>query len=160
MIEPVGEATVAAVEFQSDTIRLADGSRVRIRAAGRDDAPGLLEFMHALRPASELLRVLPRGAELEHVAQRVVSADTVDRISLVALEDRGEIVGFASCERLYGPRAEVTVEIDERRRRLGLSAILLRQLRREAVRVGITHLIAEVMPDAELLRHEGDSRIS
>ena len=72
------------------------------------------------------------------------AAEAIDHIRVEAADDRGDVIAHASCDRLYGPRGEVTVEIDERHRQLGLASVLLRRLAQEAERAGIKHLITEL----------------
>lgn len=68
-----------------------------------------------------------------------------DEYACIAAEDReGRTVGRAVYRRVYGPRAELTLEIDDALWHSGLPALLVASLCQHAARVGITKLLARV----------------
>jgi len=127
--------------------RLRDGSEVHIRHVARDDRQALLVFMQRLSLESRRLRFFSPAYDLESAAIWAASADGIDHLGLVALGSSGEVLGHAACVRMYGPRAEVAVEIDESCRKQGLATLLLGRLAREAERKQIRSFVAEVLPE-------------
>ena len=67
-----------------------------------------------------------------------------DRVAVIADDARGRMIGHASFERVYGPRAVVELEVDPVLWHFGLPAILLEHLCARAARAGITVFIARV----------------
>lgn len=135
------------MKASTETAALRDGRRVRIRHVKRADEPRLLAFLESLSEESRRLRFFSPACDLAAAARLAASADGTDHIGLVATDGDGSIMGHAAAIRLYGPRAEVAVEVDETRRHLGLASLLLRRLAREAERQGIRRLVAEVLPE-------------
>lgn len=135
------------MESSDETIELRDGSRVRFRAPTPADSDQLLGFLQSLSPESRRLRFFSPACDLAANARWASNADGVDHIGLLALDQNETIVAHAACERLYGLRGEVAVEVDEDHRHLGLASLLLRRLARDAERQGIRTLIAEVLPE-------------
>jgi L-amino acid N-acyltransferase YncA len=114
---------------------------------GQGDAAGLLAFLRSLSPEARQFRFFSAACDIDAAARWAASADGSDQIGLVAIDRDGKIVGHATCARLYGPRGEVAVEVDENHRHLGLASILLRRLAHEAEHQGIRRLVAEVLPE-------------
>lgn len=138
---------LGGVKASTETAGLRDGRRVRIRHVKRADEPRLLAFLESLSEESRRLCFFSPACDLAAAAHSAVSADGTDHIGLVATDGHGAIIGHAAAIRLYGPRAEVAVEVDETHRHLGLASLLLRRLAREAELHGIRRLVAEVLPD-------------
>ena len=101
---------------------------------------------HSARPRSvaagepQLLQLVDgtpvRMRTLGCSAARAVPED--EQAGFVAEEFDGATVGRASYERVYGPRAQVTLVVDPRFWHRGLPEMLLACLRLHAARVGIT----------------------
>lgn len=130
---------------KSTTLR--DGQEIRFRHVTNGDRAELLEFLGRLSLASRRYRFFSVACDLRQAAQWAASADGTDHIGIAALDPAGRIIGHAASCRIYGPRAEVAVEIDETHRHLGLGTILLARLAREAERTGVRTFVAEVLPE-------------
>ncbi|MDQ6807393.1 MAG: GNAT family N-acetyltransferase [Actinomycetota bacterium] len=126
---------------------LSDGTEVRIRHVTRRDESALLGFMQRLSPESRRLRFFSPAYDLESAARWAASADGTDHLGLVALGSHGQILGHAACVRMYGPRAEIAVEIDESCRHQGLATLLITGLAHEAEQKRIRSFVAEVLPE-------------
>ncbi|MEA2195193.1 MAG: hypothetical protein QOG42_1627, partial [Solirubrobacteraceae bacterium] len=75
-----------------------------------------------------------------------------ERAAIVAADATGRSVGHAAYERVYGPRAVLTLDVEDDYWPLGLPEALLFDLCRHAAGGGIAILIARVRePDARLL---------
>jgi L-amino acid N-acyltransferase YncA len=147
---PRSSESVLPVEVSTagdDAPRLRDGSAIRIRHVTPEDEPALLAFMQRLSPESRRLRFFSPATNLDEAARWAAGADGTDHIGVVALDPREQILAHAACVRMYGPRAEVAVEVDETHRHQGLATILITRLAREAEQQQIRHFVAEVLPD-------------
>ena len=141
-----------------DPATLRDGQEIQFRHVTASDQPGLLEFLEALSPTSRRFRFFSLAYDLGQAARWAASADGADHIGVVAIEATGRIIGHAASCRVYGPRAEVAVEIAETHRHLGLGTILIARIAREAEHCGVRTFFAEVLPEnAEMLAvfHDG-----
>jgi L-amino acid N-acyltransferase YncA len=127
--------------------QLRDGTIVSIRHVMPGDGPALATLMERLSARSRRMRFFTGAANIEHAADWAASADGHNHLGLVAIDPAGEVVGHAAACRLYGPRAEIGIEIDETHRHLGLATLLIAQLAREAERAGISTFLATVLPD-------------
>lgn len=84
------------------------------------------------------------------VALRLAAPDsdalacTEERAELVALDAGGAVAGRAAYARVYGPRAVLSLEIDDTYAHRGLTELLLDELCRHAQRFGISALLARV----------------
>lgn len=130
-----------------ERIRLRDGSEILVRHVGAGDERPLLAFMQRLSPESRRLRFFSPAYDLESAARWAASADGIDHFGLVAFSSEDQIVGHAACVRMYGPRAEVAVEVDETWRHRGLATALIARLAREAEHKQIRSFVAEVLPE-------------
>jgi hypothetical protein len=74
-----------------------------------------------------------------------------ERAAIFAHDASGRTVGSAEYARIYGPRAELTLMVDERLWPVELPAVMLAILCRRAADEGITTLLARV--------HEGEPRL-
>lgn len=140
---PVRDRSSPAVE----EVQLPTGQRAVIRHVGAGDRRALLRFMEHLSAESRYLRFFSAACDLTAAAAWAASADGRDHLGLLALDSGGEVIGHAACCRLYGPRAEVAVEVAEEHRHEGLATVLIVRLAREAERAGVDRLIAEVLPE-------------
>jgi len=127
--------------------RLRDGTEIRVRHVTRGDEPVLLAFMRRLSPESRRLRFFSPACDVESAACWAAGADGIDHLGLVAIDSHGQILGHAACVRMYGPRAEVAIEVDETYRHQGLATLLITRLAREAEQKQIRSFVAEVLPD-------------
>ena len=109
---------------------LRDTVVVRPIAAG--DEPRVRTFLTGLDGDSAMLRLFGAG-EVRVAAWRACRPPTVDSGSVVVERD-GEIVALGALARLYGPRAEVALEIAPVWRHDGLAPRMLAQLERPGVR--------------------------
>jgi acetate---CoA ligase (ADP-forming) len=134
-------------DLEQDRASLRDHSEIIVRHVTPTDEQALLVLMQRLSPESRRLRFFSPACDIEAAARRAASADGIDHLGLVAIGSRGEIVGHAACIRMYGPRAEVAVEIDESCRHQGLATLLITRLAREAEEKNIRHFVAEVLPE-------------
>jgi L-amino acid N-acyltransferase YncA len=103
--------------------------------------------MRGLSPESRRLRFFTPAYDLESAARWAASADGVDHLGLLALGAHDELLGHAACIRMYGPRAEVAVEVAESCRHQGLATLLIARLAHEAKGQQIRSFVAEVLPD-------------
>ncbi|MGZ4270114.1 MAG: hypothetical protein ACXVFT_14725 [Solirubrobacteraceae bacterium] len=71
------------------------------------------------------------------VAVRASEPETLDRAAVVALDGDGSIVGRATLSRLYGPRAEVRIELAPT---TTITLALIDALEREARKRGLVRL--------------------
>jgi GNAT superfamily N-acetyltransferase len=131
----------------AERTRLRDGTAVRILHVARTDRQALLAFMQRLSPESRRLRFFSPACDLESAASWAAGADGIDHLGLVAVNSHGQILGHAACLRMYGPRAEVAVEVGESYRHQGLATLLITRLAREAEQKQIRSFVAEVLPD-------------
>lgn len=141
-----------------EEVELRTGQRAVIRHVGADDRRALVRFMEHLSAESRYLRFFSATCDVTAAAAWAADADGRDHLGLLALDSGGEVIGHAACCRLYGPRAEVAVEVAEDHRHEGLATILIIRLAREAERAGVDRLIAEVLPqNREMLAvfHDG-----
>jgi acetate---CoA ligase (ADP-forming) len=127
--------------------RLRNGSEIGVRHVTADDERALLAFMQRLSPDSRRLRFFSPAYDLESAAHWAASADGVDHLGLLALDSHGHILAHAACIRMYGPRAEVAVEVDQSYRHQGLATMLIARLAREAEKKQIRYFVAEVLPE-------------
>ena len=70
-----------------------------------------------------------------------------DHVCITALDGDGREVGRAVYQRVYGFRAELTLDVDEALWHTGLPELLVTSLSMRAARVGIATLLARVAAD-------------
>lgn len=128
-------------------VTLRDGSEILIRRVPPDDQPALLALMPQLSSESRRLPLFSPACDLLEAARWAASADGTDHLGLVAVDPGDQILAHAARIRMYGPRAEFAVEVDETDRHQGLATILLTRLAREAEQKQISYFVAEVLPD-------------
>jgi GNAT superfamily N-acetyltransferase len=125
---------------------LRDGSSVTIRRATAQDEPELRSFLSGLCPAARRLRFFTGAANIAYAAHLASFADA-KHWGLVEHDEEGVLVGHAMYALLDDTRAEVAVEIADHLHGRGLGTILIERLAAVAERRGITHFIAEVLPE-------------
>jgi L-amino acid N-acyltransferase YncA len=103
--------------------------------------------MQRLSAESRRMRFFSPAYDLESAARWAASADGIDHLGVLALDSHGQVRGHAACVRMYGPRAEVAVEVDQSCRHQGLATMLIARLAREAEEKQIRYFVAEVLPD-------------
>jgi RimJ/RimL family protein N-acetyltransferase len=138
----------------------ARGARLHVRPIRTTDSAALAEFHHGLSDRSVYRRfffVHPTlsDAEVEHFTH----IDYADRLALVA-EDGGRIVAVGRYERTPGTdRAEVAFVVNDSYQNLGIATVLLHQLARAALALGITTFTAETLAENRgmlaVFRHSG-----
>jgi GNAT superfamily N-acetyltransferase len=105
--------------------------------------------------AHEQLR-LQDGTAVRLLAVAAVPGE--ERAELTAIDEDGRVVGRLVYARVYGPRAEVTLEVDDALWHLGLPHALLDRSCDRAARLGISTFLARVRASdlrlLALLRHE------
>lgn len=133
--------------WASDVV-LGDGASVHIRPIRPSDAPALAAF-HLAQPAEANYRryFSPKPELTEHELEHFTNVDMVDRVALV-VEDRGELIGWASYERWPGRAdADAAFQVDAHQQGRGIATLLLEHLAAIARTNGITKFTAEVLAD-------------
>jgi len=143
--------------------RLRDGSTVTIRRCIAADEPALRAFLQALSLKARRLRFFTGAVDIA-TAAHLTAATGSDRLGLLALDERGEIVGHALCIELDPSRAEVAVEVADRLHGQGLGTLLVVRLAVLAERHGISRFVAEVLADndemLDVFRDGFDARVA
>src|SRR3954470_5922257 len=138
------------IASDSVDVILRDGSTLRLRRPGPDDAAALLEFFEALSDRSRYLRFHGVRA-VEDALVRPYSDP--ERGSLVGTIGE-RIVAVAEYARLRDPRsAEVAFAVADDLQGRGAGTRLLEQLAVRAERDGIDEFVAEVMHDNDAMLH-------
>jgi hypothetical protein len=128
-----------------ESVRLRDGSHVAVRPVQAGDEPALRTFLAGLCDQARYLRFFSGGADMGSAA-RLATATGPRRYGLLAHDENGLLVGHALYIQLDDTRAEVAVEVADRLHERGLGTILIERLARAAQEHGITHFVAEVLP--------------
>jgi GNAT superfamily N-acetyltransferase len=162
-----GPSVPASRPAAPELVKLRDGSSMTLRAVGPDDEAPLRAFLMGLCASSLRLRFFTAGANIAGAAQW--AADTpADRYGLLAHDETGVLVAHAVYVKLDQTRAEVAVEVADHLHGRGLGTILMQRIGAVAQERGITHFVAEVLPenramldvfrdgfDAHVVLHEG-----
>lgn len=127
-------------------VRLRDGSTVRLRAASAADEQALRDFLEQLCPSSLRYRFFTGAANIDDAAHWAAAGGEGSE-GIVAVSERGEIVGHAAYIPIDGERAEVAVEVADRLHGLGLGTTMIERLAEQAQRRGISRFVAEVLPE-------------
>jgi acetyl coenzyme A synthetase (ADP forming)-like protein len=126
---------------------LRDGSTMRLRPPGRDDAAALLAFFEGLSDESLYLRFHGHPSVDVRLVEPVLEPDWLERGALVGTHEE-RVVAVANYVRLRDPRsAEVAFAVADDFQGRGVGTRLLEQLAAAATGVGIEEFVAEVMPD-------------
>jgi RimJ/RimL family protein N-acetyltransferase/predicted CoA-binding protein len=131
---------------------LRDGSTLRLRAPGRDDAGALVDFFATLSERSRYLRFHGTRRIDDAAVEHFLDRDASDRGALVGLLRDGEgderVVALAEYARLRDPAvAEVAFTVADDLQGRGAATRLLEQLASRAGSAGIERFVAEVLPD-------------
>ncbi len=124
---------------------LRDGSTMRFRPPGPEDAGGLLAFFRDLSDQSLYLRFHGYPSVDERLVEPVLDPDWAERGALIGTKD-GRIVAVANYVRLRDLRtAEVAFAVADELQGRGIATRLLERLAAAASSVAIEEFIAEVM---------------
>jgi GNAT superfamily N-acetyltransferase len=141
-------ATMTTTTMPVDKAVLRDGTTVTVRPMRPDDEERLVAFHACLSPESQRLRFFaphPRLSDRE--VERFTHVDGHWRVALVA-ERGGEIVAVARFDRLpYGTVAEAAFVVRDDLQGRGLGTLLMDRLAARAPCEGITHLVADTLPE-------------
>lgn len=129
-----------------EVLRLLDGTPVTLRELRPDDEFSLRTFLNDLCAEARRLRFFTGAADMVGAAHVAATADS-GRYSLIAHDELGMVVAHALYVPLDGTRAEVALAVADHLHDRGLGTILLERLASTAERRGITHFVAEVLPD-------------
>ncbi len=148
-------------------VTLRDGSSVTVRAVGAGDQAPLQVFLTGLCANSLRLRFFTGGANVADAAHWAACMPA-DCYGLLAHDQAGVLVAHAVYVQLDQTRAEVAVEVADHLHGCGLGTILMQRIGAVAQEHGITHFVAEVLPenramldvfrdgfDADVELHEG-----
>ncbi len=137
---------------QATDVILRDGSTLRLRAPGAEDADALLEFFANLSEHSRYLRFHGFPALGPKLVEPLVAPDWQERGALLGSLD-GRIVAVANWVRLRDARAaEVAFAVGDDVQRRGIGTRLLEQLADRAAGAGVEEFVAEVL-------HENDTML-
>ncbi len=125
---------------------LRDGEVVHVREVQASDEDGVLALLDHLSPESSRRRFFTGAANLTAAAHWATESNP-DRVGLVAMSASGEVVGHGVFVRMRGHCAEMAFEVAEDHRRRGLAGALLDRLAQAARDLGITVMLAEVLPE-------------
>src|SRR5262245_27159056 len=129
---------------------LPEGTTLRLRAATRGDAAGLLRFVEQLSPESRHFRFhgLPRVGP--RLVEPFLDPDWEERGALVGTLASGEgerIVALGTWSRLRErSAAEAAFAVDDEFQGHGIGTRLVEQLAGLAAEAGIGRFVAEVLP--------------
>ena len=145
----VPESVLAAWEMDS---LLIDGRSVHIRPVRSSDGPLVQSLHRSLSRESSYLRFFGAVAELsERDLERTVNLDYVARMALVAFV-RGEMVGLARYDITEDDSvAEVAFVVADAFQGQGVGTLLLESLAAYAHERGITHFVAETLPENSVM---------
>ena len=141
-----GPAAPANGQSAPELVTLRDGSSVTVRAAGPGDEAPLLAFLMDLCASSLRLRFFTAGANVADAAHWA-ACTPADRYGLLAHDETGVLVAHAVYVKLDEVRAEVAVEVADHLHGRGLGTILMQRIGTVAQERGITHFVAEVLPE-------------
>ena len=160
-------ATSTNNQSAPESVTLRDGSSVTVRVVGPGDQAPLQVFLMGLCANSLRLRFFTGGADVANAA-RWAACTPADRYGLLAHDQAGVLVAHAVYVQLDRTRAEVAVEVADHLHGRGLGTILMQRIGAVAQERGITHFVAEVLPenramldvfrdgfDAHVALHEG-----
>jgi GNAT superfamily N-acetyltransferase len=160
-------AVSANSQLAPELVKLRDGSSVTVRAVDPEDQAPLQAFLTDLCANSLRLRFFTGAANLASAAHWAACTPT-DRYGLLAHDEAGVLVAHAVYVQLDQTRAEVAVEVADHLHGRGLGTILMQRIGAVAQERGITHFVAEVLPenramldvfrdgfDAHVALHEG-----
>jgi RimJ/RimL family protein N-acetyltransferase len=131
---------------QADTVRLLDGSVIRIRQLGTPDIAAVTELHRQLTDRERYLRFfVGYPAYLTTFAEKVVHCNR-NQWALGAF-DSGRLIGMANYEVTGPDAAEVAVAVAHNDHLRGVATALLKRLGEIALRNGIRTFTADVLAD-------------
>jgi GNAT superfamily N-acetyltransferase len=162
MLTDVSAAAFAHVPFETEIVRLRDGSLVTVRPVGNDDEAPLRMFLEDLCEEARRLRYFSGAVNMVKAAHWAADPAT-DGYGLLAHDVAGMLVGHAAYAALDLQRAEVAVEVADHLHGRGLGTILIERLAVHAEELGITHFVAEVLSEnramLDVFREGFDARV-
>jgi acyl-CoA synthetase (NDP forming)/GNAT superfamily N-acetyltransferase len=129
-------------------VLLADGTTVRVRPIGPEDADALVALHSRFSERTRYMRFFaPYPRIPQRDLARFVNVDHADREALV-VESGGLLIALGQYERLGegSPDAEVAFAVEDTYQGKGVGSVLLEHLAAAAPRAGITRFVAEVLP--------------
>ena len=136
--------------LKTGAIELEDGLRVWFRPIRPDDAGRLQEFHGRLSPESQRMRFFsPLRALSRGMAKRLTNVDFEKRVALVACFPGDDAIrGVARYEVARdGSTAEMAFVVEDSLQGRGVGKIMLHLLARHARAMGISRLVADVLPE-------------
>jgi acetyl coenzyme A synthetase (ADP forming)-like protein len=132
---------------------LRDGTTLRLRPPGAEDADALAAFLSGLSQQSLYHRFHGLPTVDEKLVAAFLEPDWHERGHLIA-EMEGRVIALASYVRLRDPvAAEVAFAVADAFQRRGIGTRLLEQLAERAAAVGIERFVAEVLAEnSQMLR--------
>ncbi len=112
-----------------------------LRDATGADARPLAEFLATLAPGSRPLGFFDQAGATRIDAYWASPGGSVDHFGVVAEDPTGQIVGHAAYIRLYGPRAELVLDLAQHVDRPALAKRLIERLSEVARAKGIRRFI-------------------
>jgi hypothetical protein len=143
-------AVFASGPSAPELVTLRDGSSVTVRPVGQDDEASLQTFLIGLCANSRRLRFFTGGANIAGAAHWAAGTPA-DRYGLLAHDETGVLVAHAVYVKLDQTRAEVAIEVADHLHDRGLGTILMQRIGAAAQERGITHFVAEVLPENQAM---------
>ncbi len=145
---------MAVVPSEFRDVILRDGGTLRLRPPVASDAPEVLDFFDGLSEQSVYRRFHGFPALRAETVEPFLDPDWTERGSLIGtLSSDGEadrVVALANYVRLRDPAcAEVAFAVADLLQGHGVGTRLLEQLAESAATAGISHFVADVMPENE-----------
>jgi N-acetylglutamate synthase-like GNAT family acetyltransferase len=117
------------------------GGELVVRDATSADARPLADFLATLAPGSRPLGLFDQAGATRIDAYWASPGRSVDHFGVVAEDLAGQIVGHAAYIRLYGPRAELVLDLAQHVDRPALAKRLIERLSEVARANGIRRFI-------------------
>lgn len=145
-------STVVHSPLEPKLVHLRDGSAVSVRPAGPSDEAPLRTFLTGLCPEARRMRFFTGATDMGRAAHQ--AADTApDRYGLLVHDEMGVLVAHAAYLAIDATHAEVAVEVADHLHGRGLGTILIERLAEAAQARGVTHFVAEVLPENGEMLH-------
>lgn len=135
-------------------VRLANGALLQLRPVSPEDLGALQLWFGTVSPESRYLRFHGNFSSLSDAHWRHLTVvDGTDRLGLLALID-DQVVGIGHVVRVEeSPHTgEIALLVSDRHQRLGIGGALRDRLTHAAGSVGITRLVAHVLPNNQAMR--------
>lgn len=128
-------------------VLMSDGSPATIRPVAAGDRDALLALHDGLDEQTLRMRFFNVSRSSgRHYVHHVLDGEPGPVVSLVAVVE-GTIVALGTAERITPGEAEVAFVVADALRGHGLGTLLLEQLAATCDRLGVTRLVADVLPD-------------